>query len=93
MIESFRDKRIAAVFRDEPPKGFPADLARVARRKLRLLDAAVRLDDPRTPPGNRLEALPGDRAGQHSLRINDQWRVCFVWSDGKARLVEITDYH
>ena len=93
MIESFRDKRTAAVFRDELPKGFPADLARVARLKLRLLDAAVRLDDLRTPPGNRLEALSGDRAGQHSLRVNDQWRVCFVWSDGNARLVEITDYH
>jgi proteic killer suppression protein len=93
MIESFRDKRTAAVFRDELPKGFPADLARVARRKLRLLDAAVRLDDLRTPPGNRLEALSGDRAGQHSIRVNDQWRVCFVWSDGNARLVEITDYH
>lgn len=93
MIEGFRDKRTAAVFRDELPKGFPADLARVARRKLRLLDAAVRLDDLRTPPGNRLEALSGDRAGQHSIRVNDQWRVCFVWSDGNARLVEITDYH
>ena len=93
MIESFRDKRTAAVFRDDLPKGFPADLARVARRKLRLLDAAVRLDDLRTPPGNRLEALSGDRAWQHSIRVNDQWRVCFVWSDGNVRLVEITDYH
>ena len=93
MIESFRDKRTAAVFRAELPKGFPADLVGVARRKLRLLDAAVRLDDLRTPPGNRLEALSGDRAGQHSIRVNDQWRVCFVWSDGNARLVEITDYH
>ncbi len=93
MIEGFRDKRTAAVFRDELPKGFPADLARVARRKLRLLDAAVRLDDLRTPPGNRLEALSGDRAGQHSIRVNDQWRICFRWADGNARLVEITDYH
>ncbi len=93
MIESFRDKRTAAVFRDQLPKGFPSDLARVARRKLRLLDAAVQLDDLRTPPGNRLEALSGDRAGQHSIRINDQWRVCFVWSDGNVHRVEITDYH
>ncbi len=93
MIESFRDKRTAAVFRDELPKGFPADLARAARRKLRMLDAAARLDDLRAPPGNRLEALSGNRAGQHSIRINDQWRVCFVWSDGNAHAVEITDYH
>jgi toxin HigB-1 len=93
MIESFRDKRTAAVFRDEMPKGFPSDLARVARRKLRMLDTALRLEDLRTPPGNRLEALSGNRAGQHSIRVNDQWRVCFVWSDGNAHQVEITDYH
>ncbi len=93
MIESFRDKRTAAVFLDRLPKGFPADLARAARRKLRMLDAAVRLEDLRMPPGNRLEALSGDRAGQHSIRVNDQWRVCFVWSAGNAHRVEITDYH
>ena len=75
------------------PKGFPSDLARVARRKLRMLDTALRLEDLRTPPGNRLEALSGNRAGQHSIRVNDQWRVCFVWSDGNAHQVEITDYH
>jgi proteic killer suppression protein len=93
MIESFRDKRTAAVFRDQMPKGFPADIAKVARRKLRMLDTAVRLDDLRVPPANRLEALSGNRTGQHSIRINDQWRVCFVWTDGNAKDVEITDYH
>lgn len=75
------------------PKGFPSGLAAVARRKLRMLDAAVRLDDLRAPPGNRLEALSGGRLGQHSVRINDQWRLCFVWFEGGAREVEIVDYH
>lgn len=93
MIESFRGKRTAAVFLGRMPKGFPADIAAVARRKLRMLDAAVQLDDLRVPPGNRLEALSGDRAGQHSIRVNDQWRVCFVWRDGGAHAVEIVDYH
>jgi proteic killer suppression protein len=93
MIEGFRDKHTAAVFLGKLPKGFPADVAPVARRKLRMLDAAVRLDDLRSPPGNRLEALSGDREGQHSIRINDQWRVCFVWRDGAVHEVEIVDYH
>ena len=93
MIESFRDKRTAAVWAGELPKGFPADVANTARRKLRMLDAAMRLDDLRAPPGNRLEALRGDRAGQHSIRVNDQWRVCFVWREGVANEVEVTDYH
>lgn len=93
MIESFRDKRTAAVFAGLLPKGFPADLAAVARRKLRMLDAAVRLDDMRVPPGNRLEALSGGRFGQHSVRINSRWRLCFVWVEGGAREVEIVDYH
>ena len=75
------------------PKGFPADIAAAARRKLRVLDAAVRLNDLRVPPGNRLEALAGGRARQHSIRINDQWRICFVWADGNAHEVEIVDYH
>lgn len=83
----------AAVFEGRSPKGFPADLVRVARRKLRMVDAAAILDDLRAPPGNRLEALGGDRAGQHSIRVNDQWRVCFVWADGGADEVEIVDYH
>ena len=93
VIESFGDKRAAAVFQGRMPKGFPSDIVTVARRKLRMLDAAVSLNDLRVPPANRLEALSGDRAGQHSIRINDQWRVCFVWHDGAAHRVEIVDYH
>jgi toxin HigB-1 len=93
MIESFRDRRTAAVFRGQLPKGFPTDLAAAARRKLRYLDAAATLEDLRQPPGNRLEALIGRRRGQHSIRVNDQWRLCFVWRDGAAHDVEITDYH
>jgi toxin HigB-1 len=93
VIESFRGKRTAAVFLGRVPKGFPTDILTVARRKLRVLDAAIRLDDLRQPPGNRLETLSGDRVGQHSIRINDQWRVCFVWRDGRADDVEIVDYH
>ena len=93
MIESFRDKRTAAVFIGERPKRFPLDIATAARRKLRMLDSAVRLDDLRIPPANRLEALAGAPRGQHSIRVNDQWRICFVWRDGGAHAVEITDYH
>ncbi len=93
MIESFRDRRTAAVFLGRMPKGFPPDIAAVARRKLRMLDAAIRLEDLRAPPGNRLETLGRDRTGQHSIRINDQWRVCFVWSGGAAHEVEIVDCH
>lgn len=93
MIEGFRDKRTAAVWAGSLPKGFPADMASVARRKLRMLDVATRLVDPKVPPGNRLEALSGDRLGQHSIRVNDQWRVCFVWRNGGAHEVEVTDHH
>ncbi len=71
----------------------PSDIRSVAKRKLQMLDAAARLEDLRVPPGNRLEQLAGDRKGQHSIRINDQFRVCFVWNDGDAFDVEITDYH
>ena len=93
MIRGFRDKTAEAVFNGESPKGFPANLVKVARRKLRYLNAADNLGDLRSPPGNRLEALAGDRKGQHSIRINDQFRVCFVWTaDGPAE-VEIVDYH
>ena len=92
VIEGFSDKRAAAMFQGRMPKGFPPDIATVARRKLRMLDAAVTLNDLRVPPANRLEALSGNREGQHSIRINDQWRVCFVWQDG-AHHVEIVDYH
>ncbi|MDP3285294.1 MAG: type II toxin-antitoxin system RelE/ParE family toxin, partial [Desulfobacterales bacterium] len=69
------------------------NIAKVARRKLRQLEIANRLDDLRVPPGNQLEALKGDRSGQHSIRINDQWRVCFRWTNGGAENVEIVDYH
>jgi proteic killer suppression protein len=75
------------------PKGFPADLLRRAVVKLTLIDNATSLTDLMRPPSNRLEALKGDRAGQHSIRINDQWRICFVWSDNGADQVEIVDYH
>ena len=93
MIESFRDKRAAAIFLGRMPKGFPSDIVSAARRKLRMIDAAARIDDLRSPPGNRLEALSGDRAGQHSIRINDQWRICFTWHQAAAHEVEIVDYH
>jgi len=93
MIKSFRDRRTAAVWQGRLPKGFPPDLLAVGRRKLGYLDAAASLDDLRSPPGNRLEALDRDRAGQHSIRVNDQFRVCFVWRDGNAEDVEIVDYH
>lgn len=93
MIRSFTDKRAAAVFANRVPKGFPGDILASARRKLAVLDAAETLDDLRSPPGNRLEALQGDRAGQHSIRINDQWRVCFVWQDDGPHDVEVVDYH
>jgi toxin HigB-1 len=93
VIRSFRDNAAEAVFNGENPKGFPAGLVKVARRKLRYLNAAGDLGDLRSPPGNRLEALAGDRRGQHSIRINDQFRVCFVWTaDGPAE-VEVVDYH
>lgn len=77
----------------QAPRGFPSDLVRVAQRKLAMLNAAVTVDVLRRPPGNRLARLKGDRAGQWSLRVNDQWRVCFLWRDGNAENVEIVDYH
>ncbi len=91
MIKSFADRDTERLFNDEAVQQF-GSIERVARRKLLLLDAATRVDDLRVPPGNRLEALRGDRAGQHSIRINDQWRICFIWNDG-AFDVEIVDYH
>lgn len=93
MIRSFRNKATEAVFNGESPKGFPADLVKSARRKLRYLNAAGNLGDLRAPPGNRLEALAGDRKGQHSIRINDQFRLCFVWTTEGPVEVEIVDYH
>jgi proteic killer suppression protein len=91
MIRSFASKATERLFNDEFVKAFSA-IERPARRKLQLLDAARDLDDLRVPPGNRLEALRGDRVGQHSIRINDQWRICFRWDEG-AHDVEIVDYH
>lgn len=93
MIRSFKDKTSEAVSKGKGPKGFPSDLVRSAQRKLFMIDNAAELADLKTPPGNRLEPLKGNRAGQHSIRINDQFRVCFRWVDGQAEDVEITDYH
>jgi proteic killer suppression protein len=93
MIKSFRDKETEMLFLRHFSRRFPPSLHRIAWRKLAILDATERLDDLRVPPGNHLEKLSGDRAGQHSIRINDQWRICFRWTDGNAYDVEITDYH
>lgn len=93
MIRSFRDKNTELVFAAKCPKGFPAQIFAVARRKLEAIAAADQLSDLMRPPGNRLEALSGDRAGQYSIRINDQFRICFRWSDNAAENVEIVDYH
>lgn len=93
MIRSFRDKETEKVFRREVSRKLPPELQRPAQRKLAILDGAEALQDLRIPPGNRLERLRGDREGQHSIRINDRWRICFIWADGDAREVEITDYH
>ena len=93
MIHSFRDRTTQRLFDRQPVRKLGPDVQRVALRKLRQLDAAVSLNDLRVPPGNRLEKLSRDRAGQHSIRINDQWRVCFRWVGGDAHDVEIVDYH
>jgi proteic killer suppression protein len=93
MIRGFRDKETERVFRRERRTKLDRRLQRAALRKLVLLDAAESLDDLRIPPGNRLEKLAGDREGQHSIRINDQWRICFRWEEGNAADVEIVDYH
>lgn len=93
MIRSYRDARTEVVASGRTPKGFPADLVRNAIRKLTMLDNARELRDLASPPGNRLEALRGDRAGQHSIRINDQFRICFIWTEAGPEDVEIVDYH
>ncbi|KAF1724384.1 type II toxin-antitoxin system RelE/ParE family toxin [Pseudoxanthomonas japonensis] len=93
MIRNFIDKEADKVWKGTPSRRLPADMQAVARRKLRMLNNAATLDDLRVPPANRLEALKGDRKGQYSIRINDQWRVCFRWKDGDAHDVEIVDYH
>ncbi|WP_183900152.1 type II toxin-antitoxin system RelE/ParE family toxin [Rhizobium metallidurans] len=93
MIVGFRNKQTEGLFLRRDARHFPADVVERARRKLMALDAAISLDDLRVPPSNRLEALKGSRAGQHSIRVNDQWRICFVWKDGNADNVEFCDYH
>ncbi|MCC7016358.1 MAG: type II toxin-antitoxin system RelE/ParE family toxin [Rhodospirillales bacterium] len=93
MIKSFADKRTAAIFAGYAVRDLPHQIQRRARAKLQAIDAARKLDDLRVPPGNRLEALKGDRAGQHSIRVNDQWRICFAWRGGEMWDVEIVDYH
>ena len=93
MIRSFRSKATEALFRGEKPAKYLRPIADVARRKLDMIDYAESLGDLRTPPGNRLEALKGDRRGQHSIRINDQWRICFTWREDGPHDVEIADYH
>ncbi|MHB8744391.1 MAG: type II toxin-antitoxin system RelE/ParE family toxin [Sulfuricaulis sp.] len=92
MIRSFRDPLTEALFRDQDVPRYRA-IERITRRKLLYLHQAKRLEDLRAPPGNRLEALKRDRKGQHSIRINDQWRICFRWKDGDIFDVEIVDYH
>lgn len=93
MIRSIRDADTARIFEGKRSTRLPAEIQRTALRKLLMLDAAARLDDLRIPPGNHLEALGGDRRGQFSIRINEQWRICFHWSKGDADGVEIVDYH
>ncbi len=93
MIRSFACKETERIWHGNASRKFPGDIQDRALRKLRQLDASATLDDLRNPPGNRLEALKGDRAGQMSIRINDQWRICFRWAEGDATDVEITDYH
>ena len=93
MIRSFRCRDTQRVFYDQPTQKFPPDILKKARIKLLLLDAAIRVEDLREPPSNRLEGLKGDRAGQYSIRINRQWRICFDWNDGSAENAEIVDYH
>ncbi len=93
MIKSFKDKRTESIFNGRRAKGLPTDIQQRARRKLRMLDAATVIDDLRIPPSNRLEKLGGGRRGQHSIRVNDQWRACFLWKDSYAIEVEIVDHH
>ena len=93
MIRSFRSAETERILRGEFSRRLPHDIQAVALRKLRMLNNVRLLSDLRVPPNNRLEALAGDRRGQHSIRINDQWRICFRWSEGGAFDVEIVDYH
>lgn len=93
MIQGFADREAETIWSGERSRRLPQDMQAIALRKLRMLNQARTLNDLRVPPGNRLEALRADRAGQHSIRINDQWRICFVWTEGGPTDVEIVDYH
>ena len=93
MIQSFRDKETEKIFRRELSKKLPHDIQRLALRKLLMINAAHDWQDLKVPPGNRLEELRGDRKGQYSIRINQQWRICFKWTKGNADEVEVVDYH
>ena len=93
MIKSFADRDTERLFSRQPVRRFPVSLHRAMLKKLVIVHGASSLEDLKIPPGNRLEKLRGDRSGQHSIRINDQWRVCFRWSEGHAHDVEIVDYH
>lgn len=93
MIVSFKDKRTAALFQGLVPKGVASSLAKRTHDKLAMIEVAKEIDDLRVPPGNRLEKLKGNRAEQYSIRVNDQWRICFEWRNGEAHHVEFVDYH
>ena len=93
MIRSFATRETQLIWNGGRSRRLPGDIQASALRKLRILNRVARLDQLRAPPGNRLEALQGDRAGQHFIRINDQWRICFRWRDGNAEDVEVCDYH
>ena len=93
MIRNFKDKETQKIFERQRSRKLPSEIQQVALRKLRMLNRAETLQDLRVPPANRLERLVGNRNGQHSIRINDQWRICFEWQEGDALNVEIVDYH
>jgi len=93
VIRTFKDAETQKIYQRERSRKLPPDIQQVALRKLRMINNAINLNDLRVPPANRLEKLSGDRAGQHSIRINDQWRICFEWRGSDALNVEITDYH
>ena len=93
MIKNFRSRETEKIWNGVRSKCLPQDIQQIARRKLRMLNNARSLNDLRVPPANRLETLEGSRSGEHSIRVNDQWRICFVWMDGDAVNVEIVDYH
>lgn len=93
VIQSFANRETEKVFYGQTSRKLPPEMQRTAERKLRYLHSAAQLSDLRVPPANRLEKLSGNRQGQHSIRINQQWRICFIWQSGNAKNVEITDYH